>query len=82
MGEKIMRVHASKETSMIGIGIVSMGENGDLWRVALMETPEHQQAGDIREWLSGPLPGFLANDLANRLSKERSIPLLHPEENG
>jgi hypothetical protein len=82
MGEKIMRIHASKETSMIGIGVVSIEENGDLWRVALMETPEHQQAGDIREWLSGPLPKSIANDLANRLSKERRIPLLHPEENG
>lgn len=67
---------------MIGIGIVRISQNDDLWQVALMETPEHQQAGDIREWLSGPLPGSLANDLAVKLSEERKIPLLHPEENG
>ena len=31
---------------MIGIGIVRISQNNnDLWRVALMETPEHQQAG-------------------------------------
>lgn len=67
---------------MIGIGIVRISQNNnDLWRVALMETPEHQQAGDIREWLSGPLPRSLANDLAIILSEERKIPLLRPEEN-
>lgn len=34
------------------------------------------------EWLSGPLPRSMANDLAIRLSEERGIPLLRPEENG
>nr|EES52628.1 MAG: hypothetical protein UBAL3_92090004 [Leptospirillum ferrodiazotrophum] len=47
----------SKEVStMIGIGKVHICQNDDLWRVALMKTPEHQQAGDIIAWLSSPLP--------------------------
>lgn len=38
-----------KEASIIGIGIVRISQNDDLWQVALMETPKHQQSGDIRE---------------------------------
>lgn len=67
---------------MIGIGKVHICQNDDLWRVALMKTPEHQQAGDIIAWLSNPLPRELADALAVRISEERDIPLLHPETNG
>ena len=67
---------------MIGNGIVRISQNDDLWQVALMETPEHQQAGNIREWCSNPLLRSMANELAIRVSKERDIPLLRSEENG
>ena len=47
-------------------------------KYGFIETPDHQQAGDMIERLSGPLPKTIANDLAVQFSKDRNTPLLNP----
>ncbi|MHB1758465.1 MAG: hypothetical protein ACYCT9_13350 [Leptospirillum sp.] len=61
---------------MQGIGIVNIHD--DIWVVWLIETPDHQQTGDMIKRLSTPLPKTIANDFAVQRSKDRNIPLLNP----